>query len=38
LDDIIRKAANLLKDGKILAVRSLGGFQLACDAQISGDQ
>jgi len=31
-DDIIRKAANLLKDGKILAVRSLGGFQLACDA------
>ena len=30
--DIIRKAAELLKDGKILAIRSLGGFQLACDA------
>ena len=30
--DIIRKAAGLLKDGKILAIRGLGGFQLACDA------
>ena len=30
--DIIKKAAELLKDGKILAIRGLGGFQLACDA------
>jgi hydrogenase maturation protein HypF len=30
--DIIRKAAGLLKDGKILAIRGLGGFQLACNA------
>ena len=30
--DVIRKATGLLQDGKILAVRGLGGFQLACDA------
>ena len=30
--DVIRKAAALLKDGAVMAVRSLGGFQLACDA------
>ncbi|MFZ1915393.1 MAG: carbamoyltransferase HypF [Dehalococcoidales bacterium] len=30
--DVIRKAAGLLQDGNILAVRGLGGFQLACDA------
>jgi hydrogenase maturation protein HypF len=30
--DVIRKAADLLIAGKILAVRGLGGFQLACDA------
>jgi hydrogenase maturation protein HypF len=30
--DVIQKAAALLKEGKILAVRGLGGFQLACDA------
>jgi len=30
--DVIRKASKLLKEGKILAVKGLGGFQLACDA------
>ena len=30
--DIIKKAGELLKNGKILAIRGLGGFQLACDA------
>jgi hydrogenase maturation protein HypF len=30
--DIIKKAAELIKNGKILAIRGLGGFQLACDA------
>ncbi len=30
--DVIRKAGELLKNGKILAIRGLGGFQLACDA------
>jgi hydrogenase maturation protein HypF len=30
--NIIKKASQLLKDGKILAVKGLGGFQLACDA------
>jgi len=30
--DIIKTAAQLLKEGKILAVKGLGGFQLACDA------
>jgi hydrogenase maturation protein HypF len=30
--DVVKKASELLKDGKILAIRGLGGFQLACDA------
>lgn len=30
--DAIKEASKLLKDGKILALRGLGGFQLACDA------
>ncbi|MBN1643836.1 MAG: carbamoyltransferase HypF [Dehalococcoidales bacterium] len=30
--DVIEKAGRLLKQGKILAIRGLGGFQLACDA------
>jgi len=31
-DDAIRTAQRLLKEGKILAVKGLGGFHLACDA------
>lgn len=31
-DSPIIKAAGLLKEGKIIAVKSLGGFQIACDA------
>jgi len=30
--DVIQKAAEFLQDGKVLAIRGLGGFQLACDA------
>jgi len=32
-EDVIEKAAALLKQGKILAVKGLGGFHLACDAR-----
>ncbi|MBC7230430.1 MAG: carbamoyltransferase HypF [Actinobacteria bacterium] len=30
--DAVREAARLLHEGKIVAVKGLGGFQLACDA------
>ncbi|MFA5310039.1 MAG: carbamoyltransferase HypF [Dehalococcoidales bacterium] len=30
--DVIQKSAELLRDGRILAVKGLGGFLLACDA------
>ena len=35
-EDIIKKASTLLKSGNILALRGLGGFQLACDATNGG--
>ncbi len=31
-DDELKKTKELLKDGKIIAVKSLGGFHLTCDA------
>ena len=31
-DDAIKAAGKLLKEGKVLALKGLGGFQLACDA------
>ncbi len=30
--DIFKKIAELIKDGKILAIKGLGGFHIACDA------
>ncbi|MDY6796573.1 MAG: carbamoyltransferase HypF [Actinomycetota bacterium] len=30
--DPVREAARLLREGRILAIKGLGGFQLACDA------
>jgi hydrogenase maturation protein HypF len=32
-EDAISKAADLLRNGKILAVKGLGGYHLACDAK-----
>ncbi len=32
----IKKAKALLKDGKILAIKGIGGFHLACDAENAG--
>ena len=32
-DDIIDKAVNFLKDGKILAIKGVGGYHLVCDAK-----
>jgi len=32
-EDVVRRAAELLADGKIVAVKGLGGYHLACDAR-----
>ena len=35
-DDIIEKTASLLKEGSIIAIKGLGGFLLACNAEKAG--
>ncbi|MCQ8180725.1 carbamoyltransferase HypF [Methylomonas sp. SURF-1] len=32
MDDVIRQAAELIRQGRIVAIKGLGGFHLACDA------
>ena len=32
VDNVIKEAARLLKEGSIIAIKGLGGFHLACDA------
>ncbi|MCD4729658.1 MAG: carbamoyltransferase HypF, partial [Bacteroidales bacterium] len=32
-DEILDKTCELLKSGKIIAIKGIGGFQIACDAQ-----
>lgn len=33
IPDIVNEACRLLKEGKILAIKGIGGYHLACDAQ-----
>ncbi len=32
-DEIVAETCNLLENGKIIAIKGIGGFQIACDAQ-----
>jgi hydrogenase maturation protein HypF len=34
--EVVRRAARLLRDGQILAVKGIGGYHLACDAGSAG--
>jgi len=35
-DDIIKKTASLLQEGSVIAIKGLGGFLLACNAENAG--